>query len=46
MQKRQQDGQPFLRERMFRHFQGNNGDFGPGEFESELDQPFDGGTEL
>jgi Spy/CpxP family protein refolding chaperone len=46
MQKRQQDGQPFLRERMFRHFQGNNGDVGPEEFESELDQPFGDGMEL
>ena len=46
MQKRQQGGQQFRRERMFRHFQGNNGDFGPQDFDFELDEPLGDGMEL
>lgn len=42
----QQDGQQFPRERMFRHFQGNNGNFGNEDFDVEFDEPFDEGMEL
>ncbi len=46
LQNRRGEDRPFPRQRMFQHLQGNNGDFGPDDFDFELEGEFSEDLEL